>query len=472
MFEVNFKEFFYWYSQLAINNEILAFILTILTLIFILYTFYNQIKLFISDYKNTTKRKIFYISSILIFILSVILAIGVVKSIKYSSLPNPAIYGPSSIIKDDNIIRWEFDSTGIKKIAGKNTVSYLVQASPEKNFKNIIKEKRTYDSSIPINGNINKTLYWRVRAYRNTKKHKYMSVSKWSKPIKIDQYESSFERIKRTGVLRVAITKEYGRSSFRFFHGVNQRGIDPALSCELSKKLSSSFGKNIKLEFDYLSWKSVMPSVGEGRNDLAISAITNFPEREQKHRIKFSSPYHTTGYSLIYRPNIKNSGNIFSILKSNKVGVFKGTSSAKCMMLLNSQNKFGSELVEYDNYNQLVMDVMNKNQQVNLAVTDTPFAKAMLNENNNHITIKEFTKSDFNTGSDESCWEQKYSIAIRAEDKKLLTHINKYIAELSESGKLQSIKYVSEKLYADIANLNHDQANESHSQLCYTPNKE
>lgn len=134
MFEVNFKEFFYWYSQLAINNEILAFILTILTLIFILYTFYNQIKLFISDYKNTTKRKIFYISSILIFILSVILAIGVVKSIKYSSLPNPAIYGPSSIIKDDNIIRWEFDSTGIKKIAGKNTVSYLVQASPEKKF--------------------------------------------------------------------------------------------------------------------------------------------------------------------------------------------------------------------------------------------------------------------------------------------------------------------------------------------------
>ena len=95
----------------------------------------------------------------------------------------------------------------------------------------------------------------------------------------------------RLHVLRIGTTGDY--APFSVEHAGNLRGLDIEMAEELAAHL------DLKPRFIHTSWSNLMNDLDSGRFDLAISGISNTPERAA--RAEFSTAYHFDGKTAIAR---------------------------------------------------------------------------------------------------------------------------------------------------------------------------
>lgn len=193
-------------------------------------------------------------------------------------------------------------------------------------------------------------------------------------------------------------------------------GIDAEIAAALAEKLG------MELEIKDMEFDSLVPAVAAGSIDVALAGMTVNEERLES--VNFSESY-AKGVQVII---VKEDSDIASPddLEGKTVGVQSGTTGD-----IYCTDAFGQENVKQFTNGALAVAALN-NGQVDCVVIDNEPAKNFVKENQGLKIL------------DTSYADEDYAIAISKDNGELLEKINKAMAELKSSGKLNEIvsKYI------------------------------
>ncbi|MGN6612953.1 MAG: ABC transporter substrate-binding protein [Angustibacter sp.] len=124
------------------------------------------------------------------------------------------------------------------------------------------------------------------------------------------------DAVKSSGVLRVGTDASYAPMSFFAPDGRTIVGIEPDLAQQIGLVLG------VRLEFQNVDFTELLPRVADGSLDVAISAMTDTPERER--RVDFVN-YFNAGTSIVVQRGNPNGVTDLKDLCGKVVAVEDGT---------------------------------------------------------------------------------------------------------------------------------------------------
>lgn len=236
------------------------------------------------------------------------------------------------------------------------------------------------------------------------------------------------DEIKKAGKLVVATEASF--PPFESKEGGKYVGIDIEIAEAIAKELG------VELEVKDMEFDSVVTSVQKGQSDLGIAALTINEERSAV--INFSTDYFGAAqYVIVAKTNTDfdacvNKEDVDKVLASypngTEVVAQSGTTGFYYVK--------GSEAFEFNGFSNLKAIGLDTpvlgaqgvaNGQYKALIVDDEVAAQLVKSNENVKTIKIALNSE------------KYGIAVNKGSKKLLETVNKVLADLKESGKLQEI---------------------------------
>ncbi len=196
---------------------------------------------------------------------------------------------------------------------------------------------------------------------------------------------------------------------FEYYRDGRLAGIDPELAAIIAKDLG------MELVMDDLSFEYLLPTLKQGRADIAISAITITPERREM--VDFSEPYYCSGQVAVvpYASPIKSSED----LKGKIIGVQRGTSGEAFV-----EKKF-QKPSRFQNISTALNSLLVG--QLDALVVDCGVARRIVFQNKNlRMLTPVLTHED-------------YGIAVRKGQLDLLKKINSTIRRLKQNGEIQRL---------------------------------
>lgn len=204
-------------------------------------------------------------------------------------------------------------------------------------------------------------------------------------------------------------------------------GIDAELADAIAAKLG------LEAEVEDMAFDSIIPAVTSGKADVGLAGMTASEDRMVS--VDFSDTYVEAGQVIIVKKgsDIKDK----SSLNGKTVGVQLGTTGD--LYVSDSSNVENVTVQQFPKGADAVEAL--KTDKVDAVVIDNQPAKKFV-ENNSDIEIL-----------DEPLTEESYAIAVAKDNKQLLDAVNKALAELKESGELDSIlnKYLASDDSAEAA---------------------
>ena len=200
---------------------------------------------------------------------------------------------------------------------------------------------------------------------------------------------------------------------YEYRDGNDRVGIDAELADAIAGKLG------LEADSEDMVFDSIIPSVTSGKADIGLSGITETEDR--KLSVDFSTPYVEAGIVVV----VNKGSDIKDVagLANKTIGVQLGTTS----------DLYVSDPTHLDNVTiqqfTKVADSIEalKTNKVDAVVMDAQPAKKFI-ENNSDIEML-----------DEPLTQENYVIAVAKDNKQLLEAVNQALAELKESGELDSI---------------------------------
>jgi len=176
--------------------------------------------------------------------------------------------------------------------------------------------------------------------------------------------------------------------------------------------------QNIDIEFVNVPFDSALAGLAQCQYDAGISSITITDER--KKTMAFSDPYFVAGQ--IITVNTSNTAiNSVDDLKGKKVGAQIGTTGA-----IEANKIPGVQFTGYDTIDPAFLAVMTN--QIDAVIADNPLAIGYAAKNAAKLKTvgKVFT-------------DENYGIAVCPKNAELLAKINKGLADIKASGKIDEI---------------------------------
>ena len=199
---------------------------------------------------------------------------------------------------------------------------------------------------------------------------------------------------------------------YEFRQGTEVVGID----VEICKAIAAELGKQLAVED--VEFDSVLPSLIANKAELAAAGIT--VNEDRKKMVDFSDPYVETGIVVISAKASPIKG--ADDAKGKRIGVQNGTTSADWCV-----EKLGQEPDRFDSPASAFAAL--KAGKIDLVVADVDPAENLVKGDAAYAITSEprFLTSE--------C----YAIAIKKGQPELLATINKVIAELKASGRMDAI---------------------------------
>lgn len=206
---------------------------------------------------------------------------------------------------------------------------------------------------------------------------------------------------------------------YEYREGDKVVGIDAELADAIAEKLG------LEAEVEDMAFDSIIPAVTSGKADVGLAGMTASEDR--KVSVDFSDTYVEAGQVIIVKKgsDIKDA----SGLSGKTVGVQLGTTGD--LYVSDPQNVENVTVQQFPKGADAVEAL--KTDKIDAVVIDNQPAKKFV-ENNSDIKIL-----------DEPLTQESYAIAVAKDNKQLLDAVNKALAELKESGELDSIlnKYLA-----------------------------
>jgi ABC-type amino acid transport substrate-binding protein len=202
--------------------------------------------------------------------------------------------------------------------------------------------------------------------------------------------------------------KMYGNENVGFLE--IKDGRPTGFSADLAQAIAGKLG--FKLDVALLPFSDLFSRLTADICDIAMSAITVTPER--RRQMDFSNPYFESGQCLLVKKESAING--VSDLRGRNVGVIDGTTNqeeAQKVKGIREIQKFQDKPEMFDALIDGTIDAI---------IVDTPFAQYNVNSTGKTRIAQELTTGD------------KYAIAVRKGNTKLLAQINKAMDELRKDG--------------------------------------
>lgn len=423
-------------ASLSKSNPALAWLIVLILAIFIANIAITQLVELIKKFSGGQSHSRFaWVGLVLGFSAAALVSWGVVLNLRQVSASIPELnVDEDTVIGRPLMLKWKYDGK-------EKNVRFEIQSSSTADFgeEDDVKSLGLWYGSSLLVEQVNDERYWRIRQVDKNRR-----AGRWSSPIRITQYASSLERIKKRKYVNVYISDSFNEAFFKFTArnpDNNYQGYDLSVIGEIIKKLPAKLGIDTPLEYDPepVNWTSLLEAPGKGLADIIISTITATKKREEKLAIKFSLPYYCTRQSLVYRPP-QLSQPIARMIEGKKIGVQKNTTSKEILELFQTEmaenGKF--ELHEYPQAAD-VMDAVVK-RAVDYGFTDTPFASAgQLQYGTGVLGYRELIgPEDFPDKLELERRVEKYAIAVRSGEEDLMRAIDEIIDDMKKEklGKL------------------------------------
>jgi len=198
---------------------------------------------------------------------------------------------------------------------------------------------------------LNNVLYWRVLKKPKTRQtlenRKAIEQSDWSLTESFGIYESNWERILHTGIIRVGVN-QYDGDLLDIDEKGNLGGFDGKIILAIRDKLWEDFQKadrnglpeityeQFKVEPTAYGWDGMFDATNRNEVDFMASSVTRTIEREKRYGIKFTEPYFETQLVVIY-PNdqeVKEIQSVHELMDYNLVANegFRGADIGKLIV--------------------------------------------------------------------------------------------------------------------------------------------
>ena len=232
-----------------------------------------------------------------------------------------------------------------------------------------------------------------------------------------DSSDSSDVKTVSAGKFTWATNAEFEPYEYR--DGDKVVGIDAELADAIAEKLG------LQAEVEDMAFDSIIPAVTSGKADVGLAGMTASEDR--KVSVDFSDTYVEAGQVIIVKKgsDIKDA----SGLTGKTVGVQLGTTGD--LYVSDPKNVENVTVQQFPKGADAVEAL--KTDKIDAVVIDNQPAKKFV-ENNSDIEILATPLT-----------QESYAIAVAKDNKQLLDAVNKALAELKESGELDSIlnKYLA-----------------------------
>lgn len=192
-------------------------------------------------------------------------------------------------------------------------------------------------------------------------------------------------------------------------------GIDVAIAMEIAADANKS------LEISNMDFNSIISAVDAGKADMGIAGMTIEPDRLEN--VDFSDPYWVAVQTILVQNDNTDIVDVAS-LAGKTVGVVTGYTGD---LALSEANLEGTELKGYNKGIDAVADL--KNRKIDAVVIDSPTAQSFIQKN-----------PELKGVTDDAFFEtEEYAVCVKKGNTELLEQINKTIARLKESGRIEEI---------------------------------
>jgi ABC-type amino acid transport substrate-binding protein len=423
-------------SSLSGSNPVAATVLVFVIAVVAANTLFTQFvefrKKFLGEWIHSA---VAWVSLVIVASVAALISVGIVLNLRKAAAPVPVLLVDSdTVVGRPLLLNWKYDNPEVK------VVRFEVQSSKDKRFEHI-SEHGYRSGHTTLIGSINSKLFWRVRAVDEER----IPISNWSLPVRITQYDDSLKRISDTHSVNVYISNSLNQGFFEFESDDGKlKGYDLAVIDQIVSGLASHLNIDGPITFSPVpvDWQELLVAPKNGRADIIISAITALSEREDTLSIKFSKPYYCTTQSIIFRP-VASTKPIAKMIEGKRVGVISKTTSED--LIKKFPGKFNVR--HYDEGVQMIADIAKG--EVDFGLTDTPFARgAELQYGTQVLNFKELVgDEDFPKGIDQERREEKYAVAVRAGEGKLIEAINLIIDEMRKEKLGKFLEQAAEEFY-------------------------
>lgn len=240
----------------------------------------------------------------------------------------------------------------------------------------------------------------------------------------------SIDEIKESGELIMTTNAAFPPFEYAG-EGGQVEGVDADIAAAIAEELG------VKVKIDNVEFKSALAAISNGQADIAVAGITVTEDR--KKSMDFSDTYAKSVQYIIVKDDNDTVKSIED-LAGMKIGVQMSTTGD--MILGDEINGYkdengkdvegvlegtGAEVVAYKSALLAAMDI---GSQVDAVVIDKLPAE-------NIVATNDGLKCFEMVYADGSNTEEEYAVAITKGNKELLEVVNKVIAELKESGKIE-----------------------------------
>ncbi len=224
---------------------------------------------------------------------------------------------------------------------------------------------------------------------------------------------------------KLKVGSEIGYPPFEFFtEDMTPVGLDVDIIDEIAAKL------NVEVEIINTEFSTILTGLDTNQYDIAVSAITINAERMEQ--VDFSTPYVENWQAIVVK---KGNPAVTSMegVKGLKVGLQDGTTSHEFIMdMIDSGQLTGTETFVHSQVLNAFEDLELGN--VDCVLTDSTVAEGYISR---EPDLYEIT---WHQSNDEGAVAEQFGIAVKKGNSALLNAINKALAELEESGRLNELR--------------------------------
>ncbi|OOS20965.1 hypothetical protein B0682_05200 [Moraxella lincolnii] len=178
--------------------------------------------------------------------------------------------------------------------------------------------------------------------------------------------------------------------------------------------------QHFAVTYDILPWPLILPSMAEGKADIAIAHISASPERQKTHN--FSNPYYVSYQAALTKPELANITS-FKDLKGHRVEVMAGTIQEEEMQ------QMGIATTNKDMVFPLIRSLVN--DQTDAVVHDSGILQYYQQQQ---------ADKNFALMIDKEFGDDPYGIVVKKDNTALLNQINQGLANIRQNGKYQQIE--------------------------------
>lgn len=223
---------------------------------------------------------------------------------------------------------------------------------------------------------------------------------------------------------KLIVGTEAGFAPYEYLQGTEIVGID----MDIARAIADAMGK--ELEIKNMDFDGALVAVQQGKVDFVVAGVSVTEKR--KKNMDFSDFYVDSTEVVVVNeenPEVVRASN----LDGKIVGVQQG--NVADIWVSNTDNVEVKEIKRYTSFAQAAKDLTNR--KIDCIVMD-------------EIPAQELVKSTAGLkvleGEENILFKDQYAIAVKKGNQELLDQINKIIADLKESGKMDEIfeKYMKE----------------------------